>query len=253
MVNKCSVFGCFTNFEGHESGTVFVLHTLKDPDLRFCNRSDLNINGGCLFICEKHFKEKFIKRNDTRPRLIKHLIPVPTIHPKGVYDDKPSCLPSTSQSRKLPKQRFIQQDQTLQCQNDFKINHFHYRISAKIAVITCFSIAIVGSNYHQLLSHGGLQIPSPAFSSYVATGFAVLDACSDAIRKSDLTSRIAGEHILKNVLNNHGFTCTSHKAIVSCHAIRIISNVFFNNQHKRSTETVVNDRVTAFKKSKRTK
>ena len=130
MVNKCSVFGCFTNFEGHESGTVFVLHTLKDPEqkmiwFRFCNRSDLNINGGCLFICEKHFEEKFIKRNDMRPRLIKHLIPVPTIHPKGVYDDKPSCLPSTSQSRKLPKQRFIQQDQTLQYQNDFKINHFH--------------------------------------------------------------------------------------------------------------------------------
>ena len=112
----------------------------------------------------------------------------------------------------------------------------------------------VGSNYHQLLSRGGLQIASLAFSSYVATGFAVLDACSDAIRKSDLTSRLAGEYILKKVLlSNNGFTCASHEAIISCHAIRIISNVFFNNQRKRTTETVVNDRVAAFKKSKRTK
>ena len=60
MVNKCSVFGCFTNFEGHESGTVFGLHTVKDPEqkliwFKFCNRSDLIINSESLFICEKHF------------------------------------------------------------------------------------------------------------------------------------------------------------------------------------------------------
>ena len=30
MVNKCSVIGCKTNYEGHEKGTVFPLPTEKE-------------------------------------------------------------------------------------------------------------------------------------------------------------------------------------------------------------------------------
>ena len=100
MVNKCSVFGCSTNYEGHEAGTVFGLKSVKDivrkqQWFRFCNRSDLNPNSS-IFIFEKHFEEKFMKRNDKQPRLINKLNPVPTIHPAGIYEDKPSCLPPTT-------------------------------------------------------------------------------------------------------------------------------------------------------------
>ena len=99
MVNKCSVFGCFTNFKGHEVGTVFGLHSFKDIELKkkwikFINREDIDEKSECVYVCEKHFEEKFIKRNAARPRLIKKLHPVPSIYPAEVYKDKPSCIPS---------------------------------------------------------------------------------------------------------------------------------------------------------------
>ena len=66
MVNKCSVFGCSTNFKGHEGGTVFNLHSLKDIELKkkwikFINRKDIDLQSECVFVCVKHFEEKFIK------------------------------------------------------------------------------------------------------------------------------------------------------------------------------------------------
>ena len=68
MVNKCSVYGCLTNHDGHEQGAVFGLKSVEDPGqrdqwLRFCNRSDLKPDGS-VFICAKHFDEKFMRRND---------------------------------------------------------------------------------------------------------------------------------------------------------------------------------------------
>ena len=98
MVNKCSVFGCTTNHDGHEEGTVFGLKSVKDLErkalwFRFCNRKDLRMDGS-VFVCSKHFEEKFIRRNSKQPRLIKKLLPIPSIHPVGVYDEIPSCLPT---------------------------------------------------------------------------------------------------------------------------------------------------------------
>ena len=116
MVNKCSVFGCFTNHAGHDSGTVFGLKSLNDAEqrnkwIKFINRQDLNSDGS-VFVCEKHFEEKFMKRNEKQPRLLKNLLPVPTIHPAGVYDERPSCMPTTPKAaRKPPTQRVFQNDE----------------------------------------------------------------------------------------------------------------------------------------------
>ena len=129
MVNKCSVFGCFTNFDGHERGTVFGLHTVKDTErreiwLKFCNRKDLRADSKCIFVCEKHFDDKYIKRNLERLRLINELDPIPTISP-DIYVEMPSCAPSTShQTRKLPKERIFQQDEYERYKADFTIESF---------------------------------------------------------------------------------------------------------------------------------
>ena len=128
MVNKCSVYGCLTNHDGHEQGTVFGLKSVEDPGqrdqwLRFCNRSDLKPDGS-VFICAKHFDEKFMRRNDKQPRLIKKLLPVPTIQPAGVYDEKPSCKPTPTTSRKAPTQRIFQQDEMGKCEKTFKVCRF---------------------------------------------------------------------------------------------------------------------------------
>ena len=90
MVNKRSVFGCFTNYEGHEVGTVFGLRFVKvvywkQQVFRFCNRSNLNPSSSIL-IFEKHFEESFMRRNTQQPRLINKLNPVRTRgHPLSKY------------------------------------------------------------------------------------------------------------------------------------------------------------------------
>jgi hypothetical protein len=109
------------------------------------------------------------------------------------------------------------------------------------------------SKYIKLLSRGGLKVPSSALGNFVAHGFAILDAASDIIRQSELPSRYAGEDLLKTVLVNEGFVCQNHEIAANFRAIRIIMNVFLNNQRKRTTETVVTDKVVALKSSKRLK
>ena len=96
-------------------------------------------------------------------------------------------------------------------------------------------------------------MPSTALRNFVAHGFAVLHAASESIRKSELSSRFAGEDLLKTVLFNEGFTCQQHETAANNRAIRVIMNVFLNNQRKRTTETVVTDQVVALKSSKRLK
>ena len=72
---------------------------------------------------------------------------------------------------------------------------------------------------------------------------------------NEVPSRKAGEHILMKFLSvdEHGFTCTGHESTMCSKVIRTVTNVFFNNKRKRSTEAVVVNRVKPFKKVKRTK
>ena len=115
MFNKCSVFGCFTNFQGHDAGTVFGLpnnEDLKSRWLKFINRSDLDPTSSFIFVCEKHFENKYFnKNNPQRIRLIKKLNPVPTIYPEKISAITPSLLPNISQPRKPPTQRIYQPDE----------------------------------------------------------------------------------------------------------------------------------------------
>ena len=108
-----------------------------------------------------------------------------------------------------------------------------------------------GGAYLKILSRGGLKVGSPALNDYVAMGFAILGA-----RKSDVPERKAGEHILHKFLSQDeygGFTCPIHQSAMCTKTNRIITNVFFNNQRKRSTESVVTNRLAALKKPKRAK
>ena len=111
MVNKHRVFGCFTNYEGHEAGKVFGLKSVKDIDwkqqwFRFCNQSDRNPKSS-ISVCKK----RFVRQNAQQPRPINKLNPVHAIHPACLYDDNLSSLPTSSQARKPPEQRVFQQDE----------------------------------------------------------------------------------------------------------------------------------------------
>ena len=61
--------------------------------------------------------------------------------------------------------------------------------------------------YVKLLSRGGLKEPSAALGTFVAHGFAVLNAAANIIQDSSLPSRFVAEDLLKTFLCNEGFVC----------------------------------------------
>ena len=114
MVNTCSVYGCYDKDNSTKSA---VFRLPKDEDLKkrwlqFLNRRDINQNSSYVIICEKHFEEKHLnKENKTRVRLRKTNYPIPTIQPQSIVEKTPSVFPSLSTPRKLPTQRIFRQDE----------------------------------------------------------------------------------------------------------------------------------------------
>ena len=157
---------------------------------------------------------------------------------------------------------FIRDSQSIQLSDDSRqVSDYiagHIAYKAKSICEDCCYYQLVGPNddteksYLSLVSRGGLVVPSESLSIVVAQGFALLDACSEIIRTSNLSSRKAGESILGSFLcEDEIMDCEQHNAKVSHLMSRIIINIFFNNQRKRTSESVVKDRVAAFKKLKR--
>ena len=109
------------------------------------------------------------------------------------------------------------------------------------------------NKYFSLLNRGDLLFPSQELGDSVARGFALLDVSSSIIRKSKMSSRKAGLYILEEFLCEGSLGCDIHHFAVSSLLKRIITNIFFNNHRKRSTDNVTKDNVAAFKKLKRDK
>ena len=109
-------------------------------------------------------------------------------------------------------------------------------------------------SYINILSRGGLVVPSIALTNYVCTSFALLDFFSDIISKSSLSSRVAAENLLNHVFQSYEtFTCNVHESTGQVITNRKIVNIFFNNQRKLVTDSVVADGVKSFKKRQREK
>ena len=66
--------------------------------------------------------------------------------------------------------------------------------------------------------------------------------------RSKVPSRKAGKQILMIFLDDCNVACAQHQEAVLENVIITLTNIFINNQRKRKTETVVKDRVSAFKK-----
>ena len=65
-----------------------------------------------------------MRKKAQQPRLINKLNYVPTIHPVCIYDDKPPCLPLSSQPCKPPNQRAFQQDELILYNASFTVKSF---------------------------------------------------------------------------------------------------------------------------------
>ena len=98
MVIYCSVINCSTNSRGKEKGPTFKL-PLKEPlrsqGIGFVGQEcsvDENI-----FICAKHFEEKYLSRNEKRTRLKTHSSLAPIYY--TICQFKEVLKPETKESK----------------------------------------------------------------------------------------------------------------------------------------------------------
>jgi len=124
----------------------------------------------------------------------------------------------------------------------------------------CAMVAIESTfhenHYFERLSRNGLLVPSIFLVAFASTGFAILDVVQNKIiRHAEIPTRIAANSILLRYLLKHvNFTCPNqdHLEWGRRWAIKVITNVFFNNKRKHSTDNVREDQVAAFKMVRRT-
>ena len=123
MPNKCSVTGCYTNFNEGPKKTVFKFPgdpVLSKKWFEFVNRNDFEISKYSV-ICIDHFEERFIIKHETKMTLNYSMSPIPTIHPSFI----PSSLaPVPSEPRKAPKIRIFQPDELKTFKSTFEIGSF---------------------------------------------------------------------------------------------------------------------------------
>ena len=108
------------------------------------------------------------------------------------------------------------------------------------------------STYVTELSRGRLTFPSAHFSEFVAHSFAILNAVFDLIRRSSIPKRKAAENLL-GAMDRPQVLCLTRQIKYIKKIDRVLANIFFNNQRKRASESVLKDKVATFKKRKREK
>ena len=109
-------------------------------------------------------------------------------------------------------------------------------------------------HYFNLLSRGGLTVPSSGLTEHVVNSFAVLDAVEDLIQNyPSIPCRLAAEEILQSFCNIPFIGCDEHSdwAIKLCR--KTLKNIFFNNKQKIANDSVRKDLLVNFKKRQRSK
>ena len=108
--------------------------------------------------------------------------------------------------------------------------------------------------YVQILSRGGLTIPSTYLVNYVCKAFAILEFVDDLLTKSGLPVRKAAEHVLIHWFQSfETFACATHEATARKITNSTAVNIYFNKNRKNYTDSVAVDGVKTFNKIQREK
>ena len=110
------------------------------------------------------------------------------------------------------------------------------------------------NHYLNLLSRGGLTIPSTQIAEFISSCFAILDFCDEFIElHRQSTTRKSAETILETYSPKYVFTCEQHIEKGYKFAAKIVINIFYNNKQKFSLDEIRKDTVKIFKKRQRSK
>ncbi len=110
------------------------------------------------------------------------------------------------------------------------------------------------NTYFNLLTRGGLTVPSPSLADFVVHSFAILDIVDDKIMKfPSVPTRNAAEFLIQKYSSVVRFTCDLHCEWGMKFATKPIVNIFYNNKQKIHSDSVKKDSIAGFKKRQREK
>ena len=116
------------------------------------------------------------------------------------------------------------------------------------------SIDLAENHYLNLLSRGGLIVPSAKLAEYISHCFAIMDYSYNIVQAHGVRDvRAAYTQIFDRFSPQIDICCSKHNNWGLKFAAKIVINTFFNNKQTVSSDSARKDTVVAFKKRQRTK
>ena len=110
------------------------------------------------------------------------------------------------------------------------------------------------NHYLNLLSRGGLIVPSAKLAEYTSHCFAIMDYSYNIVQAHGVRDvRAAYTQIFDKFSPQIDICCSKHNNWGLKFAAKIVINTFFNNKQTVSSDSARKDTVVAFKKRQRTK
>ena len=128
------------------------------------------------------------------------------------------------------------------------------KCNACLTLLCSNEVDIENNHYLNLLSRGGLTVPSSRLAELTCSSFAILDFISPILRTNDVTNveRVSLQ-ILDQFAPKQTIICPIHDKWGRRFTFKIIINVFYNNKQKETADSVRKDSLKGFKKRQLTK
>ena len=125
--------------------------------------------------------------------------------------------------------------------------------SCKLLLIAS-SMDLAENHYLNLLSRGGLIVPSTKLAEYTSHYFAIMDYSYNIVQThGDRDVQAAYTQIFDRFSPQIDICCSKHNNWGLKFAAKIVINTFFNNKQTVSSDSARKNTVVAFKKRQRTK
>ena len=122
------------------------------------------------------------------------------------------------------------------------------------SLLIASSMDLAENHYLNLLSRGGLIVPSAKLAEYTSHCFAIMDYSYNIVQAHGVRDvRAAYTQIFDRFSPQIDICCSKHNNWGLKFAAKIVINTFFNNKQTVSSDSARKDTVVAFKKRQRTK
>ena len=122
------------------------------------------------------------------------------------------------------------------------------------SLLIASSMDLAENHYLNLLSRGGLIVPSAKLAEYTSHCFAIMDYSYNIVQAHGIRDvRAAYTQIVDRFSPQIDICCSKHNNWGLKFSAKIVINTFFNNKQTVSSDSARKDTVVAFKKRQRTK